>query len=115
MNVSREAIAVRFVRRLYVYHVRCQLCRYRYHSVQWGVRYFRVDQDHREYERVPVNFPVAFVSGEVAGKGWVSDISMGGCTIRSETQLLYTQIVKVLLQIPGNNFPLTLNAPVLRK
>jgi hypothetical protein len=113
-RVRREAIAERLVSLFYVYPFRCQLCGYRFSSVQWGVRYFRVDHDHREYERVPVNFPVAFVSGEVAGKGWVSDISMGGCTIRSETQLSYAQIVKVSLQIPGDDLPVTVDPAVVR-
>ena len=39
---------------------------------------------------------------------------MGGCTIRSETQLLYAQIVKVLLQIPGDDLPVTVDAAVVR-
>jgi PilZ domain len=113
-RVRREAIGERLVSLFYVYPFRCQLCGYRFSSVQWGVRYFRVYEDHREYERIPVNFPVAFTSGGVDGQGWVSDISMGGCTICSEAQLSYAQIVKISLQIPNDDLPVAVSAAVVR-
>jgi hypothetical protein len=114
IRVRREAITERIVSLFYVYPFRCQLCGCRFSAVQWGVRYSRVDEDSREYERLPVNFPVSFVADQKEGKGWASDVSMSGCTVRSETELSYGQIVSMTLQIPDQDLFVAVNAAVVR-
>src|SRR4030095_13493169 len=64
-----------------------QLCGERFSFFQRGVRYVRIDEEQRLYQRSPVNFPIAFANDEVSGKGRVGDISMGGCTVQTDAQL----------------------------
>jgi hypothetical protein len=113
-RVRRQGIIQRLVSIFYVYPFRCQLCGFRFSSVQWGVRYLRVDHNQREYQRLPVNFPLAFASDEVNGKGWAADISISGCTIRPEIELSYGQIVSMSLRIPNEDLPIAVNAAVVR-
>ena len=114
VRVRRETLTERISSLFYVYPFRCQLCGCRFSVVQWGVRYFRVDEDHREYERLPVNFAVSFVADQRDGKGWASDLSMSGCTVRSEAELSYGQIVSMSLEIPNQDLPVAVEAAVVR-
>lgn len=113
-RIRRVTLMERLMSIFYVYPFRCQLCGYRFSSVQWGVRYIRVDEDQREYERLPVSFPVVLAGDETDGRGSLSDISMGGCTIRSVTELRHGQIVSLSLQIPHEDRPIRVDAAVVR-
>ena len=86
-RVRREGIGERLLSVFYVYPFSCQLCGERFSFFQRGVRYVRIDEEQRLYQRSPVNFPIAFANGEVSGKGRVGDISMGGCTVQTDAQM----------------------------
>ena len=43
--------------------------------------------DRREHLRIPVRLYLSFSGGKVRGEGTVLDLSMGGCIIKSETQV----------------------------
>jgi hypothetical protein len=66
-NCSREYVArvarVGFTEKhllsfFYIYPFKRQLCGYRFSALRWGVRYLRMEEDRREYERLRVVFPV---------------------------------------------------------
>ena len=62
----------------FIYPFKCQICGLRFRSLQWGVRYLRLREDHRDYDRLAMNFPVLFRGDRFDGVGSVTDISMGG-------------------------------------
>jgi predicted RNA-binding Zn-ribbon protein involved in translation (DUF1610 family) len=70
---------------LYVYPFRCRICGHRFLAVQWGQRYDTRSVDRREYERLATQMPVAFGADEMDGEGVVTEISIDGCTIQTET------------------------------
>ena len=83
-RVSRTGVVERLLSVFYVYPFKCQLCGYRFRFFQWGVRYFRVEEDRREYDRMEMSFPVTFASDEGSGDGTLVNVSMGGCSLGPE-------------------------------
>src|SRR5262245_36051879 len=71
----------------YAYPCRCQLCGNRFHSFQPGVRYIKVKEDRREYDRIEANFPITFTGENVTGEGKLVNISMGGCLFTTTADL----------------------------
>ena len=86
-RVRREGMGERLLSIFYVYPFSCQLCGERFSFFQRGVRYVRIHEEQRLYQRFPVNFPIAFANDEVTGTGRVGDISMGGCTVQTDAQM----------------------------
>ena len=80
-RVRREGLFERLLSLGYIYPFRCQLCRTRFRARQPGVRYTRVDEDRREYERIPVRFPVTLAIGHASVRATALDISMAGCSL----------------------------------
>jgi len=97
-----------------IYPFRCQLCQKRFHLLQRGVRYERVDEDRREYERLPVNFSATFAAGAVRGAGTVLDISMGGCSFSTEAPLEDGNLLYLELQLPNQATPVDVEVAALR-
>lgn len=113
IRVSRERIVELIMSVFYVYPFRCQLCGCRFSAFQWGVRYLRIEEDRREYQRLPASFPVLFGSDKLDSKGWITDISMSGCTVQSESKIA-SQIVSMSLMIPNEKLPVRVKAAVVR-
>jgi PilZ domain len=98
-RVRREGIGERLLSVFYVYPFSCQLCGERFSFFLRGVRYVRIDEEQRLYQRFPVNFPIAFANDEVTGKGRVGDISMAGCTVQTDAQMAQGAIFHLSLGI----------------
>jgi PilZ domain len=113
-RVSRVGLGERLISLVYVYPFKCQLCGHRFQFLQWGVTYRRIEEDRREYERLPVNFPVTFSAGMVHGEGMVVDISMGGCAFHTETQLKEGSILKMGLPLSNEVSPVNVEAAIVR-
>jgi hypothetical protein len=109
-RVRRQTIAERLLSLLYFYPFLCQLCGCRFKTLRWGVRYVRIDEDARDYERLPTDFPFTLVYDEVTVIGSVSDISMRGCTLQTETPMRLGQVIDLKLHIP--NGPITIDSLV---
>ncbi len=109
-RVARVGLAERMLSWFYIYPFKCQLCGCRFKSLQWGIRYFRVEEDRREYERLPAAFAVSFSSETFDGKGIACEISMSGCTFETETgasQPKAGSILRLVLQF--SNVPQAVN------
>lgn len=98
----------------YVYPFRCQLCGHRFQLFQWGVTYKRIEEDRREYERMPASFRVTFEVGAVQGRGLAGDISMAGCTFHTETELVEGNILQMRLEVPEETSPVRVEAVIIR-
>jgi hypothetical protein len=68
--------------------------------------------DRREHLRIPVRLYLSFSGGKVRGEGTVLDISVGGCIIKSETQVHPNDIFYLQLTLEEGEPPLEVAAMV---
>jgi PilZ domain len=88
---------------------RCQLCAQRFRF--FGRRY---PADRREYQRSVSRFPTMFSGGQKSGKGVISDISMGGCSLETDTKLFMGCLLRLQVQVSDNDPVLAIDAAVVR-
>jgi PilZ domain len=98
----------------YFYPFRCQLCDRIFTVFQPGIRYIRVDEDRREHQRIAVEFPMWLTKDTLNSKGRAVDLSMSGCTVRTDLLLPLSSVISVRLQIPDEPDPLTIEAAIVR-
>jgi c-di-GMP-binding flagellar brake protein YcgR len=98
----------------YVYPFRCQLCGHRFRSLQWGVSYARISEDRREYRRLPIMFPVAYVAENIKGKGTAIDVSVNGCGFETRDKLSVGAHLRMTLQLTNELLPVEVDTAVVR-
>jgi PilZ domain-containing protein len=113
-RVSRNGMLEVLLSYFYVYPFKCQLCAERFRFFQWGVRYVRVEEDRREYDRMEINFPLAFSGRDVSGDGGVVNISMGGCSFRTATHIESGTILNLSLKISREVPPVIVDGAIVR-
>ena len=113
-RVSRVGPGERLISLFYVYPFRCQLCGHRFKLLQWGVKYRRIEEDRREYERMPASFPITFDDGAGQGRGLAVDISMAGCTFHTEAALVEGNVLRMRLELPEETSPVSVEAVIIR-
>ena len=113
-RVRRKGMGERLLSIFYVYPFSCQLCGERFSFFQRGVRYVRIDEEQRLYQRSPVNFPIAFANDEVTGTGRVGDISMAGCTVQTDAQMAQGAIFHLSLGIQDAVTTIKIDAAMVR-
>ena len=113
-RIARSGLAEMLLSYAYIYPFKCQLCGERFRSLQWGVRYVRVDEDRREYDRMEMRFPLTFSGQEITGEGELLSVSMGGCSFHTAADLLSGMIVRLGLQISSDVRPVIVDAAVVR-
>jgi PilZ domain len=114
IRVRRQTIAERLLSLLYIYPFRCQLCGCRFKTLHWGVRYVRIDEDARDYQRLPTNFPFTLVCEGTTIKGRVLEMSMSGCTLQTETPMRLGQIIDLKLHISKLDEPIMISSAIVR-
>jgi hypothetical protein len=113
-RVARTGLSEVLMSFVYIYPFKCQLCGDRFRSLQWGVRYVRVDEDRREYDRMEMRFPVTFSGQDITGEGELLNVSMGGCSFHTGANLTTGMILKLGLQISNDVAPVIVDAAVVR-
>jgi len=98
----------------YIYPFKCQICGFRFRLPQWGVRYVRVPEDHREYDRMPASFPLTFETQNIKGNGKATNLSMGGCNFDTATPLASGMVLRMELQIAAEVAPVVVDAAAVR-
>ena len=98
----------------YIYPFKCQLCGFRFRMPQWGVRYVRVPEDSRDYDRMPANFPLTFESYNLKGQGAATNLSMGGCNFNTRTTLASGMVLRMELQLAAEVAPVVVDAAAVR-
>ena len=99
---------------VYIYPFKCQLCGFRFRMPQWGVRYVRVPEDLREYDRMPASFPLTFETNNIKGQGAATNLSMGGCNFNAATPLATGMVLRLELQIVADVAPVVVDAAAVR-
>jgi hypothetical protein len=90
----------------------CQHCRHRFLACRLGLSHPQHPMDRREHLRIPVRLFLSFSGGKVRGEGTVMDLSMGGCIIKSETQVHVDDIFYLEIAIPDREPPIEVAAMV---
>jgi hypothetical protein len=96
-----------------VYPFRCQTCGRRFRA-RSPAHFSRVPVDRREYERVPVRLAATFVTPHVSGEGEISDLSLGGCTMRTETPLVTGDTLCLTFHLPRAPVPIVIDVARVR-
>lgn len=90
----------------------CQHCSFRFLASRIGLDHPKHPLDRREHLRIPVRLYLSFSGGKVRGDGIVMDISVGGCIIKSETQVHADDIFYLQLTLDESEPPLEVAAMV---
>ncbi len=90
----------------------CQHCSHRFLACRLGLRHPQQAIDRREHLRIPVRLFLSFSGGKVRGEGTVMDLSMGGCIIKSETQVHMDDIFYLEIAISDQEPPIEVAAMV---
>jgi hypothetical protein len=91
---------------------RCQSCGHRFLEFRIGRDYPRRLVDRRMHKRFPVHFALSFSGGKLTGKGTVTDISMGGCTVVGYATVQIDDIFYLKLHILEDRPPVEVAATV---
>jgi hypothetical protein len=103
----------RFVSVFGVYPFRCQTCGGRFRA-RSPAHFRRVPIDRREYERVPVRLPATFATHHLSGEGEISDLSLGGCTMRTDTPLVNGDTLRLTFHLPRAPVPIIVDVALVR-
>ena len=95
------------------YPFRCQLCRYRFYLMQQGGMP-KTKMERREYLRVPVMFSVTFSGEKCNGEGTLSNFSIQGCTMESNTRPRSGSALSLTFQTEEYRPPITIDLAVVR-
>ena len=90
----------------------CPQCSCRFLASRIGLDTPRHPVDRREHLRIPVRLYLSFSGGKVRGEGTVLDLSMGGCIIKSETQVRVDDIFYLEITTGPHESPLEVAAMV---
>ena len=119
-NCSREFVRQvapvgfkeRLLERVSFYPFKCQVCGLRFH--QRGVRLIRIEEDGREYDRLSRSLPMGFRGEQIQGEGLVLNISMGGCSFYTASELSKGAIIRLEVRISSDAAPVVIDAAVVR-
>jgi len=90
----------------------CPSCRHRFLACHLWLDHATHPIDRREHLRIPVRLFLSFSGGKVRGEGTVLDLSMGGCIIKSGTQVHMDDIFYLQLSLGETEPPLEVAAMV---
>jgi hypothetical protein len=113
-RVSRAGLVEQFLSLFYVYPFICELCGHHFRFLQWGVRYIRVEEDRRTYDRLEIKFPMTFSDDNRTGEGTVLELSMDGCSFSTSADLVDDMILKMSLKVSSDVAPILVKAAVVR-
>jgi len=98
---------------MYLYPFRCQVCTYRFRALRFGMQHSAQVPDRRQYQRIATGFP-AFLEGQPNREEVVTDLSMGGCTLKAETPLSEGSFLQLLLQTSDRQPPIRVDTAIVR-
>ncbi|MEO5865357.1 MAG: PilZ domain-containing protein [Nitrospiraceae bacterium] len=97
---------------LFVAPFRCPSCSHRFLASRLWLDHSTHPIDRRTHLRIPVRLYLSFSGGKVHGVGTVLDLSMGGCIVKSETQVHTDDIFYLQLSLDDGEPPLEVAAMV---
>lgn len=74
----------------------------------------RTGAEHRQLNRVRVQFPVGVIGDLLDGQGEVLNLSAGGCCVRGDKSLKESPYLRLLLHPPSDTSPIKVELAVIR-
>jgi hypothetical protein len=97
-----------------IYPYRCQLCAHRFLATPK----LSLRTPHREFERLPVNFPASFRSAyldqTITGEGTVLTLSIRGCSLLSQQPLGTGSLLRLQVRYAEHDAPIDIDVAVVR-
>ncbi len=90
----------------------CRHCDHRFLARRMGREGSSQLLDRREHLRIPVRLCLSFSGGKIRGDGTVMDLSLGGCIIRSETEVHIDDIFYLEIVLAEDERPVEVAAMV---
>lgn len=112
--VRQQGALDRLLSPLYVYPFRCQVCRHRFHLMQWGLRYNETEVDRRQYVRRPVRLLAKLVFEDREYEGTVLDLSMGGSAVETHVSFQDNTVFSLHLDAFDLEPPIVIEAAIVR-
>ncbi|MBY0248214.1 MAG: PilZ domain-containing protein [Nitrospiraceae bacterium] len=97
---------------IWVVPFQCQFCSHRFLACRLGKESSDRLIDRREHLRIPVRLCLSFSGGKMRGEGIVMDLSLGGCIIKSETNVHVDDIFYLEIAVAEDEPPIEVAAMV---
>ena len=91
----------------YILPFRCQVCRRRFFCFCPSKRYARVQEDRRDFERVPVHLSAQYAGPGGRGLGIITDLTVDGCALSSDGSGMTNTALQLVLDLQDGGPPLT--------
>jgi hypothetical protein len=114
---SRRSSALdRVLGAIHMYLFRCQLCAHRFWAIQTGASDRRptYDDDRREFQRLAIRIPVSFSSEQKSGDGFVTDLSIRGCALQTDTRPHHGAVLSLTLHPADSLPPIEVESTIIR-
>jgi PilZ domain-containing protein len=100
---------------MHLYRFRCQLCEHRFWLLLWRARQTAASLKHdkREYDRLPVSFPIEF-AGDRNGEGSLRNLSIRGCSIETTIRPSHNGVLSLKLNWRGSRPIVLVEAAIVR-
>lgn len=113
-QVSRNTLFESLLRFLRIYSFRCQVCAHGFVKLVPGL-HSRVQRlDHRQYFRLQANVPATFLSDTSRQRDLVTELSMGGCTLKTDVALVTGSFIQVNLETSDQDLPIAIETGMVR-
>ena len=109
-----EGTTARLLSHFSFHPFRCQVCGHRFSAYQPGVTASDFKEDRRQYVRFVTRFPATFSLDRLRGKGEVTEISVGGCTLETDAALSPGSILRLMLMPPASESAIAVDAALIR-
>jgi hypothetical protein len=108
---SREGAVERLFSRINVFPFRCQLCTNQFRAFWSGARGDTQVFDKRQYKRLPTSIEAGFLTdSNLRGTNRITEISMGGCTLRTTAELPRGTFLELTLKPTSEPEPITIES-----
>ena len=114
-QAPRQGLLEHLLRFVAIGPLRCQLCTHRFLGVLWRVNHIT----GREYERIPVHYPVYFrltfaKDDAQPVQGTISALSIRGCTISTRVSVPKGDCLCLQFQVTDQDHPIQIDAARVR-
>lgn len=113
-RISRSGPVDRLLNLFSIYSFRCQLCAHRYRQCVVGTDRIALPSDKRQFERLPTNLRAIIVGPQGQSDDVVTDLSLGGCTLRTTTTFTKGAFLHLNLQPSDREAAIVVEAAMVR-
>ncbi|HMS83033.1 MAG TPA: PilZ domain-containing protein [Nitrospira sp.] len=112
--IHDEGAIGRVLTRFKFFAFRCQLCTTRFRVFRSQVPAVTSPSDRRQYERLPVSLRANLLSeSQVRMNNRVTDISMGGCTLETTTNLPQGTFIELVIKPASDEEPIKIETAMV--